>query len=738
MPGRPVLAARDPLRHTGPVAEPGGPARAGGAAAATVALALVPALVHSAWWLATPADCAVLTPQVGAWRADGVVPELRGPCAGLRGGDVVVGVGPDGYAVRRAGGDLVVVEPSGPPRLGEALAAGWSVLVFVVGLAALAGYAFVRRRADGAVAALLVLAGCLLASSVVTVLGLPAAALGTGWQWLFLFEVVVVYTFAWSGLVVFTLRFPAPAVRGRGVVVAVCAGPLAVLAVAAVLLPGPIGSPAWVGGTVVVQTALTVAALATGVAVSVHRFRRADRDGVAGRQLRWLAAGGWTAGALVLAGWFVPALITGAPLLPAGWLGLPGLALVGALAVALLRLRLFDLDVVLRRTLVYTALTLAVVALYLAVVTALAAVLPGSATTPASVAGAVAVALAVNPLRLLLQRAVGRALYGDRDDPYVALGRLGRRLAATTAGVLPAAAADVAAALRVPFAGIDLLRDGEAVRVAAAGVEPPGTDPWSEPLVHRGELVGALVVAPREPGERPGPADRRLLADLAGQLAPAARVLALDRDLQRSRERLALAREEERRVVRRTLHDEVGPTVAALGLRAETARRLLAAGSPGADAELDRLRRDAVAAAGALRRLAYDLRPPALDELGLVGALREQAERLAPLVVDLAADPLPRLPAAAEVAAYRIVVEAMTNAARHGGAHCRAHLRCADDELRLEVDDDGPGWPDGFRAGVGIASVRERAGELGGRCVLAAAPGGGARVAVALPLRERT
>jgi signal transduction histidine kinase len=720
------------------VAEPGGPVRAGRAAAVTVALALVGAVTYAGWWLVTPADCAVLTPAVGVWRAGGVVPELRGPCAALREGDVVVAVTPDGHVIHRAGGNLVVTESTGPPRTGEALAAGWSVLVFVVGLAVLAGYAVVRRRVDAAVTALLVLAGCLLASSVVTVLGLPLVALGTGWQWLFLVEVLVVYTLAWSGLVVFTLHFPAPPVRGRAVVAAAYGGPLAVLAVAALLLPGPVGSTTWVGGLVVVQAALTVAALVGAAVVSVRRFHRADRHGVAGWQLRWLAAGGWTAAALALAGWLVPALVTGAPLLPASWLGLPGLALVAALAVALLRLRLFDVDVVLRRTLVHTTLTLAVVALYLVVVTALAAALPGAATAPVSVAGAVAVALVVNPLRLLLHRAVGRALYGDRDAPHVALGRLGRRLAATTADVLPAAASDVVAALRVPFAAIDLLRDGEAVRVATAGVEPPGAERWSEPLVHRGEVVGALVVAPREPGERPGPADRGLLADLAGRLAPAVRVLALDRDLQRSRERLALAREEERRVVRRTLHAEVAPTVAALGLRAETARRLLAAGSPGADAELDRLRRDAVDAAGVLRRLAYDLRPPALDHLGLAAALREQAERLAPLAVDVAAGPLPGLPAAAEVAAYRIVVEAMTNAARHGGAHCRVHLGRTDDELRLEVDDDGPGWPDGFRAGVGVTAMRERAGELGGRCVLAAAPGGGARVAVTLPLRERT
>ncbi|GAA2572455.1 sensor histidine kinase [Pseudonocardia hydrocarbonoxydans] len=713
--------------------------RAGRAAAVavTLAVALVPAAGYAGWWTVTPGDCAVLTPAVGVWRADGVHPELRGRCAALRPGDTVVAVAPGGYTVRRDGTLRAVAEPAVPGRWGEALAAGWSALLFVLSLAVLAGYALVRGRGrDPAAAALAVLAAGLLGSTVVTVLGLPAAALGTGGQWLFLFAVQVVYTVAWSGLVAFTLLFPAPSRPRRGTLAAVYAVPLAVLAAAAALLPGPVGSPGWVGGMIVVQSALTVAALATGLAIGTRRFRRADRDGVAGRQLRWIGAGGWTASALVLAGWFVPALITGAPLLPASWLGLPGLALVVALAVALLRLTLFDLDVVLRRTMVYAALTVAVVALYLVVVTVSAAGLPGSATGPVAVAGAVAVALLVNPLRLLLHRAVGRAFYGDRDDPATALRRLGGHLAATPANVLPVAAADVVAALRVPFARIEVLRGGgDPVHVAVAGTEPAGVALWSEPLRHGGEVVGALVVAPREVGERPGPADRALLADLAGRLAPAARVLALDMDLQRSRERLVLAREEERRALRRALHDEIGPSVAALGLRAETARRLLRAGAPDVDSELDRLRREATDAAGVLRRLAYDLRPPALDELGLAGAIREQARRLEPLEVDVGIDPADGLPAAVEVAAYRIVVEAMTNAARHGGRRCRVHVAREGDALDVRVDDDGPGFTDGFRAGVGITSIRERAGELGGRCTLDAAPGGGARVAVTVPLR---
>jgi signal transduction histidine kinase len=445
----------------------------------------------------------------------------------------------------------------------------------------------------------------------------------------------------------------------------------------------------------------------------------------------------------------VPGLLTGAPLLPAGWIGLPGLTTVAAFAVAMLRYRLFDLDAVVTRTIVYAALTAAVVSLYLGVVTLLAAVLNTTATGPVAVAGAAAVALGVNPLRVGLQGMVNRLLYGDRDAPYAALRRLGRRLAATTApvGVLPAAAADVARALRLPFVAVDLELDGATVRMATSGTPPAGAVLHAEPLVHQGEVVGALVVAPRAPGEHPAPADRRLLADLAHQVGAAAQVVRLDVDLRRSREQLVLAREEERRALRRALHDELGPSVAALALRAETARRMLVAkgvdaDGVGADAaaldELGGLRHDATVAAGNLRRLAYDLRPPALDELGLVGALRERAAQVGPdgpLTVVDAPTGLPRLPAAAEVAAFRIAVEAMANATRHSGARsCTVQLGCGDGELRLVVTDDGKGWPEMFRAGVGISAMRERAYELRGGCTIGPGATGGTVVRAWLPL----
>jgi signal transduction histidine kinase len=719
--------------------------RSGRTAALVVAIALAGAVAYAGWWLVSPGDCTALPPDVSAWRAGGVAPVLRGDCAQLRPGDVVVAAravpGGTAYDVLRQGAPAVAVEPPGPARLGAALAAGWSLVVFSAALAVLAGYAFVRRRREPAVPALVVMAGALLASSLVTLLGLPAAAVGTGWNALYVIEVQVVYTAAWAAAVVFCLRFPTPLrwVERPGRAAVVHTAPVAALGAGALLVPGRFGSPGWLAGLIVVQSTLTVGLALTAVAIIVRRFRVGAADPVVRQQLRWLGAGGAAALALVLAGWFVPALLTGAPLLPAGWVGLPGLLTVAAIAVALLRFRLFSLDVVAARSIGYAGLTAAVVIGYLVVVGALAAVLDTTAGGPVAVAGAAVVALVVNPLRVGLQGTVNRLLYGDRDDPYSALRRLGARLAATAepAGALPAAAADVARALRLPFVAVDLLLDGATVRAATAGAAPAGTGWHHEPLVHRGEVLGALVVAARAPDEPIGPAERRLLADLAHQIGAAAQVLRLDLDLRRSREQLVLAREEERRALRRALHDEVGPAVAALALRAETARRLLPADGGAADAELGRLRREATRTAGALRELAYDLRPPALDELGLVGALRERGGRLFPdparLQID--GDDPAELPAAVEVAAYRIAVEAMANAARHGGAGwCGVRIARREGELEVVVEDDGPGFPDGFRSGVGLTAMRERAAELRGSCTLGASARGGAAVTARLPL----
>jgi signal transduction histidine kinase len=212
-------------------------------------------------------------------------------------------------------------------------------------------------------------------------------------------------------------------------------------------------------------------------------------------------------------------------------------------------------------------------------------------------------------------------------------------------------------------------------------------------------------------------------------------------DLQRSRERLVLAREEERRRLRRDLHDELAPTLAALGLTAATVGELITTDPEEAALANQRLRAAIRATVGDVRRLVYDLRPPALDELGLVEAVGERASRYdAPqegfrTTVE-APEELPPLPAAVEVAAYRIVQEALMNVARHARASmCTVRLVCPDSRtLEVEVTDDGVGLPGSAEGGVGLSSMRERAAELGGTCEIERSSPTGTRVFARLPL----
>jgi two-component system, NarL family, sensor kinase len=214
----------------------------------------------------------------------------------------------------------------------------------------------------------------------------------------------------------------------------------------------------------------------------------------------------------------------------------------------------------------------------------------------------------------------------------------------------------------------------------------------------------------------------------------------LSQELQRSRERLVATREEERRRLRRDLHDGLGPILTAVTLKADAARSVLATAPDRTDALLAELRGDANQAIGDLRRVIYDLRPAPLDELGLLGALSQQVDRFGRqgLSITLHAPPtLPVLPAAVEVAAYRIITEALTNITRHAHAHQVTITVAIDGDLCLAVqDDDGTTSTangDGWRPGTGLQSMNERVAEVGGTLEVGPTPSGG-RVQARLPL----
>ena len=217
----------------------------------------------------------------------------------------------------------------------------------------------------------------------------------------------------------------------------------------------------------------------------------------------------------------------------------------------------------------------------------------------------------------------------------------------------------------------------------------------------------------------------------------------LTADLQRSREQLVLAREEERRRLRRDLHDGLGPQLAGLALKLETLRNRLN-GDPLADSLLADLAKQTQNATADIRHLVYELRPPTLDEFGLALALRESVAQFTQqgcngvsITFD-APESLPALPAAVEVAVYRITQEALTNVIRHAEAHnCHINLRLDESAglLCLDIQDDGKGLSTKRRAGVGLNSMSERAEELGGMLTVTSLTTGGTLLSTRLPCR---
>jgi signal transduction histidine kinase len=424
-----------------------------------------------------------------------------------------------------------------------------------------------------------------------------------------------------------------------------------------------------------------------------------------------------------------------------------------ATGLAILRYRLFDIDLIINRTLVFGALTALVVGLYALIVGGVSVFFQARANFLTSLLATGVIAVLFQPLRGWLQRGVNRLTYGQRDEPYVVVAQLGRRLESALApeALLPAIIETVAQALKLPYAAIALTRGDELHTEAVYGT--PVEAALTLPLVYQAETIGQLTLGPRQRGETFTPADRRLLEDLARQIGVAAHAVQLTADLQRSRERLVTAREEERRRLRRDLHDGLGPTLAALALKATTVSELIPIDPAGATRLSNDLYADIRATVGEIRRLVYALRPAALDDLGLVAALREcaaQASRTSQadagadrgegLRVSVEApDRLPPLPAAVEVAAYRIVQEALTNVVRHAQARtCVVRLAVVEGAQRLDlmISDDGVGIPAERPIGVGLLSMRERAAELGGACVVERLPGAGVRVHAWLPLSK--
>ncbi len=422
---------------------------------------------------------------------------------------------------------------------------------------------------------------------------------------------------------------------------------------------------------------------------------------------------------------------------------LPFLAVAGAILFH----RLFDIDVIFGRTIVWLAMTGVVIASYMAIVLGIGSLLGTDDSLVLSLAATGLVAVAFQPVRTRVQRAVDRFVYGDRDDPYAVISRLGQQVvnAAGIHDLLPQIVRTTAESLRLPYAALFLDRANGQELVASAGTLSAAV--VRLPLTYQGAAIGALEVAQRTPGEVFSASDRRLLADLAYQIGIAAHTVTLATELQRSREQIVTSREEERRRLRRDLHDGLGAQLAALIMQTGAIRSRLHSDPAAADQSLRELRDELRVALDDIRRLVYGLRPPALDELGLIGALRARLDRLQAQKADTeygglmvtfdAPETMPPLPAAVEVAVVRIVDEAVTNAVRHARARLlRVSLECDGETVRVLIEDDGSGFDAALvTPGVGLQSMRERARELGGTTSIGRrTEGDGTRVEVRIPM----
>lgn len=399
--------------------------------------------------------------------------------------------------------------------------------------------------------------------------------------------------------------------------------------------------------------------------------------------------------------------------------------------IAVVRHQLLDVELVVNRTFAWSLLTGAGLLAYFA---AVAVVDRLAGDNPMAPVIAAAVALGAVALRQRAQRVIERWLFGSARDPYDVIERVGVEIesAPNAPAALTRLGGALREALRVPYVAVEPAAPGAAAVASGRPVDAVER----LPMILGGRRLGTLVVGKRRGADTWRAREMDVLRDVARRAASVLEASALAEDLRRSRDDLVIAREEERRRVRRDLHDGIGPTLASLALQVDgLAARL--------DSESDLLERTTTMrarvteAVGEVRRIIDGLRPASVDELGLAEALRQLATTggPGPQVTVEAPAALPELPAAVEVAAYRIASEAVANAQRHANAgSCRVAVRYEADRLTVEVTDDGRGFGEDAAVGIGLESIHARALEVGGAAEVHSTPGGGTRVSAWLPV----
>lgn len=498
-----------------------------------------------------------------------------------------------------------------------------------------------------------------------------------------------------------------------------------------------------------------LALLILGAGTQFYRYRRVA-DAGSRQQTRWvLAALTARIGLLVIiavvhllrpsadrtaAGLAAELALTGASYLISALLAL-------TIALSVLRHGLFDADVVIRRTVLFGALTALVLLVY-GVVVGLLGTFWQNAGPLIPVVATAAAAVALVPARTWLQQRVARLVYGDRAEPYRVVADLSDRLAGTVRPEEMVQTVVDAIGPALDLQRVAIVLEGQPGPAAAYGAAVSSGPEESFPIDHQNQRVGALIVWPRRGAQLSGD-DRRLLRSLAGQAGIAVAAAQASAEIRAARELAVAAREEERRRLHRDLHDGLGPTLASIYQRVTLAARLVESDPRASGRLLTETGEQVRETVADVRRLVYDLRPPRLDDLGLVDALRVACDELSsPEATSIEvrsvvpAPGLAGLPAAVETTAYRIVLEAVTNTVRHARADtCTVDIALdnATGEhperfLELTVTDNGIGLPPSPPAGAGLRSLRERAAEVGGQLTIEPAHPHGTVVRAVLPL----
>jgi signal transduction histidine kinase len=479
-----------------------------------------------------------------------------------------------------------------------------------------------------------------------------------------------------------------------------------------------------------------------GAASLLVRLRRATGD--EREQIRWFVYGGFLMAISVVAS--IPGVG------PEGLVIVAFLALPVAATIAILKYRLYDIDVVINKTVVYGVLAAFFTAIYVAIVVGIGAAFGSRSNTTLTILAAVVMAVAFQPVRERARKFANRLVYGKRATPYEVLSEFSERMgdAYDAEEVLPQMARMLTEGTGATRGEV-WLRVGSELRPAASWPQDateapaampivgnelpsfPGTD-LAFPVAYRGELLGALSVA-MPPNEPLTPVGEKLISGLASQAGLVLRNVRLIEELRASRQRLVSAQDEERRRLERNLHDGAQQQLVALAVQLGLAQRQAEKESPNVSELLGRLQTQSAEALDNLRDLARGIYPPLLADQGLAAALSAQA-RKAPLPVEVQSDGIDRYDQEAEAAVYFCCLEALQNVAKYAGA-TRARVQLATDggELSFEVIDDGKGF-DSERVpmGSGLQNMADRLAALGGSIEVRSRPGQGTTVLGRLPV----